>query len=93
MPALECDEKVKLEPEETVAERLNLNPLKRNITGTGLKTFTPNKLLIRLPILLAQIKAGNNSYRLKNETRQILYLLHQHNKITKKVCNNLMKSL
>ena len=43
--------------------------------GIGLKISTPNKLLNRLPILLAQIKAGNNSCKLKNETRQILYLL------------------
>ena len=49
----------------------------------GLKILTSNKLLTRLPILLAQIKAGNNSYKLKNEIRQILYLLYQHNKITK----------
>ena len=42
--------------------------------GKGLKIFTSNKLLTRLPILLAQIKAGNNSYKLKNEIRQILYL-------------------
>ena len=32
----------------------------------GLKLLTPNKLLNRLPILLAQINAGNNSYKLKN---------------------------
>ena len=61
--------------------------------GTGLKIVTPNKLLTRLPILLSQIKAGNNSYKLKNKIRQILYLLCQHSKITKKVYNNLMKSL
>ena len=59
----------------------------------ALKVSTPNKLYIRLPILLAQIKDGNNQYKLQNEIRQILYLLHQHNKITKKVYNNLMKSL
>ena len=50
--------------------------------GTGLKTLTLNKLLSRLPILLAQIKAGNISYELKSEIRQILYLLYQHTKIT-----------
>ena len=61
--------------------------------GKGLKIFTGNKLLTRLPILLAQIKAGNNSNKLKNEIRQMLYFLYQHNKITKKVCNNLIKSL
>ena len=42
--------------------------------GKGFKILTPNKLLTRLPILLAQIKAGNNSYTLKNEIKQILYL-------------------
>ena len=51
----------------------------------GLKILTPNKLLTRLPILLARIKAGNNSYKLKNEIKKILNLLHQHNKITKKL--------
>ena len=61
--------------------------------GIGLKILTPNKLLTRLPILIVQIKAGNNSYKLKNEIRQILHLLHQHNKITKTVYNNLIKSL
>ena len=61
--------------------------------GKRLKVLTPNKLLTRLPLFLAQIKAGNNSDQLKNEIRQILYLLHQHNKITKKIYNNLIKSL
>ena len=59
----------------------------------GLQKLTPLKLLTRIPILLAQIKAGNNSYKLKNETRQILYLLYQHNKISKKLYNNLIKSV
>ena len=60
--------------------------------GKGLKILTTNKLN-RILILLAQIKVGNNSYKLKNEIRQILYLLYQHNKTTKKVCNNLITSL
>ena len=60
--------------------------------GKGLKILTPNKLLTTLSILLAQIKAGHNSFKLKNEIRQILYLLYQYNKITKKVYN-LIKSL
>ena len=50
--------------------------------GEGLKILTPNKFLTRFPILLAQTKAGDNSYKLKNGIRQILYLLYQHNKIT-----------
>ena len=85
MPALEVDEEVKLEPEETIAERVKLNPRKRKNEGTRLKILTPNKLLVGLPISLAQMKAGNNSYKLKNETIQIVYLLYQHNKITKRV--------
>ena len=51
------------------------------------------QILTTFPILLAQIKAGNNSYKLKNEIRQILHLLYQHNKITKNVSNNLIKLL
>ena len=53
--------------------------------GKGLKILTPNKLLTRLPILLAQMKVRNNSNKLKNKIRQILYLLYQHNKITRNV--------
>ena len=55
--------------------------------------LTPNKLFTRLLVLLAQIKAGNNSNKLKNEIWQILYLLYQHNKIAKELYNNLIKSL
>ena len=46
--------------------------------------LTPNKLATRLPLVLQQIKAGNNSCKSKNEIRQIVYLLYQHNKITKR---------
>ena len=59
----------------------------------GLKILTTKKLLTRRPVLLSQIKAWNNSYKLKSEIRQILYFLHQHNKITRKLYNNLIKSL
>ena len=48
-----------------------------------LKILTANKLLNKLQILLAEIKAGKKSYKLKNEIRQIPYLLCQHHKITK----------
>ena len=60
-----------------------MNALKR--IGIGIKILTLNKLLTRLPVLLAQITAETNSYKLKNnKIRQILYLLYQQNKITKK---------
>ena len=57
------------------------------------KILTPNKLLTILLILLVQIKGGNNSCKLENEIRQILYPLYQHNLITKNVYHNLIKSL
>ena len=50
-------------------------------------------MLQRLPIALAQIKAGNNSARLLNETRQIVYSLYKSKQITKKVYNNIIKSI
>ena len=91
----------KSQPEETIMERVKLRRQKEEsedltemlpLEGDeevkerkGLKTLSPEKLLTRIPILLAHIKTGNNSYKLKNEIRQILYLLHQHSKITAKV--------
>ena len=50
-------------------------------------------MLNSLPILLAQIQAGNNSKKLKNEIRQILYSLYRSKVLTKTVYNNLIKSI
>ena len=61
--------------------------------GTGLKILTPKQMLERFPIALAQIKSGNNSERLLNEIRQIVYCLYQSKEITKKVYNNIIKSI
>ena len=61
--------------------------------GEGLKLLTDTQMLNRLPILLAQIQAGNNSIKLKNEARQILYSLHRSKVLTKTVYNNLIKSI
>ena len=61
--------------------------------GTGLKILTPKQMLQRLPIALAQVKAGNNSESLLNEIRQIVYSLYQSKQIIKKVCNNIIKSI
>ena len=47
-----------------------------NWAEKGLKILTPNQMLSRLPISLAQLKAGNNSEKLKNKIRQMLYSLH-----------------
>ena len=59
--------------------------------GKSLKTLTPNQMLSRLPISLAQLKAGNNSGNLKNEIRQLLYSLYRSKNMTKQVYNNLIK--
>ena len=65
---------------------------KQNETkGKGLKILTPKQMLQRLPIALAQVKAGNNSESLLNEIRQIVYSFYQSKQITKKVYNNIIK--
>ena len=61
--------------------------------GTGLKILKPKQMLQRLPIALAQVKAGNNSENLLNEIRQIVCSLYQSKEITKKVYNSMIKSI
>ena len=61
--------------------------------GTGLKILTPKQMFQRLPIALAQVKAGNNSESLLNEIRQIVYSLYQSKQIARKVYNNIIKSV
>ena len=61
--------------------------------GKKLKILTPNQMLKRLPIALAQIKAGNNSETLLNEIRQIVYSLYRSKEITKNVYNNIINSI
>ena len=60
---------------------------------TGLKTLKRKQMIQRLTIALAQVKSGNNSESLLNETRQIAYSLYQSKQITKKVYNNIIKSI
>ena len=59
----------------------------------GLKILTPKQMLQRLPIALAQVKAGNTSGNLLNEIRQILYSLYRAKAITKRVFNNIINSI
>ena len=61
-----------------------------DIKGKGLKILTPNQMLSRLPITLAQLKAGNNSEKLKNEIRQLLYSLYRSKKLTKQIYKSLI---
>ena len=72
-----------------VEEILKFN--KQNQSGEGLKILTPSQMLSRLSISLAQLEAGNNSEKLKNEMRQLLYSLYRSRNMTKQVYNNLIK--
>ena len=72
-----------LESEESAEQR-------RNQQGEGLKILTPNQMLSRLPISLAQLKAGNNSEKLKNEIRQLLHSLYRSKKLTKEIYKTLI---
>ena len=63
---------------------------KQNQLGEGLKMLTPDQMLSRLPITLAQLNAGNNSEKLKNEIRQLLYSLYRSKKLTKQLYKSLI---
>ena len=64
---------------------------KSNRTRT--KNINTNQMLSRLPIFLAQLKAGNNSQKLKNEIRQLLYSLYRSKKVTKTIYNHLINAI
>ena len=72
-----------------VEEILDFNN-KQNQIGKGLKILTPSQMLSRLPISLAQLKAGNNSEKLKNKIRQLLYSLYRSKKLTKEIYKSLI---
>ena len=67
-----------------------LELIKQNQLGGGLKILTPDQMLSRLLITLAQLKAGNNSQKLKNEIRQLLYSLYRSKKLTKQLYKSLV---
>ena len=73
---------------EIVEDILKFNEQQK---GKGLKILTPSQMLSVLPISLAQLKAGNNSEKLKNEIRQLLYSLYRSKNLTKQALNNLIK--
>ena len=76
---------------EIVEQILKFNKQKQE--GQGIKILTPSQMLSRLSISLAQLEAGNNSEKLKNEIRQLLYSLYRSKNITKQVYNNLIKPI
>ena len=66
---------------------------KQNQLGQGLKIPTPDQMLSRLPITLTQLKAGNNSQKLINEIRQLLYSSYRSKKLTKIIYNRLINAI
>ena len=72
-----------LESEESTAQG-------RNQQGQGQKMLTPNQMLCRLPISLAQLKVGNNSEKLKNEIRKLMYSLYRSKKLTTQLYKSLI---
>ena len=66
---------------------------KMKLNEKGLILLTLKQMLQKLPIALAQVKAGNKSESLLNEIRQIIYSLYQSKQITKKVFNNMINSI
>ena len=75
------------------AKNVSKSIYKAKHEGKGLKILAPNQMFKRLPIALAQIKAGNNSESLLNEIRQIVYYLFLSKKITKMLYNNIINSI
>ena len=62
---------------------LHFNQLEQQ--ASGLKILTPNQMLSRLPVSSAQLNARNNSEKLKNEIRELLYSLYRSKKLTKQL--------
>ena len=74
---------------EIVEEILKFNKQNQQ-EGQGIKILTPNQMLNRLPIALAQLQAGNNSNKRKNEIRQLLYSLYRSKNMTEQVYKTLI---
>ena len=86
------DDAVKIEENEKITDLVErLLELNNKIqSGQGLKILTPNQMLSRLLISLAQLKAGNNSEKLENEIRQPLHSLYRSKKLTKNIYKSLV---
>ena len=83
------NKKCKIEENQKIINIVD-NILYFNQSEQGLKIFTPKQMLSRLPVSLAQLNAGNNSEKLKNEIRQLLYSLYRSKKLTKQLYKSLI---
>ena len=77
------------QPNEIVNIIEKILEFNRQQRGQRLKILTPDQMLSRLPISLAQLNAGNNSEKLENEIRQLLYFLYRSKKLTKQIYKSL----
>ena len=84
------NDKLKSEQNEKINVAEKILGFDRQKQGQGLKILTSSQMLSRLPITLAQLKAGNNSEKRKNEIRQILYYLYRSKKLTKQLYKSLI---
>ena len=84
---ISVDEKEIEQPDKTLKIVEEILEFNRQQQRQGL---TPNQMLRRLPISLAQLKAGNDSEKLKNEIRRLLYSLYGSKKLTKNICKSLV---
>ena len=78
-------EKETEDPEQLVNLVEMILEFNRQQQGKGLKMLTSNQMFSRLPITLAQLKAGNNYEKLKNEISQLLYSLYRSKTLTKQL--------
>ena len=74
-----------LETEESAEQRKQ--------QGQGVRILIPKQLITRLLILLAQLKAGNNSEKLKDEIRQLLHSLYRSKKLSRTIYNSLINDI
>ena len=97
MPPLKSEEleTIDMPPESEKSDTEYLSPLESiEQKGQGVKILTPKQMLHRLIIiLLAQLQAGNNSQKLKNEIRQLLHILYQSKKLSKTIYKSLMNTI
>ena len=86
------EDKIEIEKPDKILKIVEkiLNFNKEIQSGRGLKILTPNQMLSRLPISSAQLRARNNSEKLKNEIRQLLYSLYRSKKLTKQLYKSLI---
>ena len=85
-------EKETKNPNEIVNLVENILEFNRQQQGQGLQILgrTPSQMLSRLPISPAQLKAGNNSEKLQNEIRQLLFSLYRSKRLTKQLYKSLV---